>query len=165
MQKNKQVVEVVEPCLEIDEQLDLQKKGWVLQRVGWIFILCVMIAGGLGLFGEGILSGKTVSSGNSRVNYERFFRYEVEMKVLVESSHHIASVSFPQEYLKNFNIVRFVPEPANNSTINNTISFNFLPADNHIVSIYMIPKGYGGISGTMKINGAEVIQLDHFIYP
>lgn len=164
MQK-RQSVEVVEPCLEIDEDLDLQERGWILQRVGWVFILSVMLAGGLGLFGEGILSKRTATSGNTKVEFEHFFRYDVEMKVLVQSSDHIASISFPQQYLKNLSIVRFVPQPVNNNTLNNTIRFNFLPADNHMVSIYLTPTDYGKISGTMIVNGTNNIKLDHFIYP
>jgi hypothetical protein len=158
-------VETVETSLEIDEVLPLQEKGWVWQRIGWGLILAIMLAGGLGLFGEGLLSEKTATAGNSEVQYEQFFRYEVEMKVLVQSKDHISSISFPGQYLKNFRIVRFVPEPANNNSTNGTVKYNFLPSENNIVSIYMVTKGYGSIGGTMKVNEKDNFQLNHFIFP
>jgi hypothetical protein len=165
MQKNKYTVEVVDPCLEIDEYLPLQEKGWALQKWGWIFIISIMVAGALGLFGGGILSKQSISSGNSKGEYERFWRYEVEMKVLIESKDHIASISFPEQYLKKFRIVRFVPEPENNNTINNAVRYNFLPSENHTVSIYMISKDYGPIKGPLTVNERDNLNINHFIYP
>lgn len=165
MQRQKHKVEVVNPDLEIDEQFHLQEKGWVIQRVGWIIIILVMIAGGLGVFGGGFVSKKSSSSGNIKAEYERFFRYETEMKVLVESSNHISSISFSQQYLKDFRIIRFVPEFDNNNTTENEVRYNFLPGQNHIVTVYLIPKDYGTIGGTMKVNEINNITLNHFIYP
>ena len=165
MDKHKHTVEVIDPCLEIDEHLALQEKGWALQKFGWFFIIAVMIAGSLGLFGEGVLSSRTLKDGNSSIEFDRFFRYETEMKILVQSKDHIASISFPDQYLKNFRIVRIVPEPVNNNTVQNSIKFNFLPAENRLTTVYLVPKDYGTVAGVMKINEKENFTLNQFIYP
>jgi len=166
MAKSKSAIEVIKPQIEIDEEIPLHKKGWVLQRIGWMLILGVMLCGAIGLFGEGWLSEKTVKTGAFSANYEKYFRYETEMKVRLESSgEHIGSVALPQDYLKHFRIVRFVPEPENNVTNGSDVIFNFLPGQNRLVTIYMIPRGRGNIQGEMKINGANNIGLKHFIYP
>lgn len=165
MPQQKSTVEVVEPDFEIDEQLDLQEKGWVIQRFGWIMIIAVMIAGALGLFGNGLISNKTSSSGNIKAEFERFFRYETEMRVLVESSDHISSISFPQQYLKDFRIIHFVPEPVNNNTVGHEVRYNFLAGQNKIVSVYLIPQGFGSVKGSMNVNETTVLNLDHFIFP
>jgi hypothetical protein len=165
MPRQRNTVEIVEPEFEIDEQLELQEKGWVIQRVGWIMIIAVMIAGALGLFGNGWISNQTSSSGNVKAEFERFFRYETEMKVLVESSDHISSISFPQKYLKDFRIIHFVPEPFNNNTTGNEVRYNFLKGQNKIVSVYLVPKSYGSIDGSLKVNETIVLNLDHFIFP
>ncbi len=137
----------------------------MIQRVGWIIIIAGMIAGGLGVFGGGWVSKQSSSTGNIKAAYERFFRYETEMKVLVESSDHISSISFSQQYLKDFRIVRFVPEFDNNNTTENEVRYNFLAGQNRIVSVYLIPKHYGAIVGTMKVNENVNFNLNHFIYP
>ena len=165
MPTQKNTVEAIEPEFKIDEHIDLQEKGWVIQRIGWIMIIAVMIAGGLGLFGSGWISKQTSSSGNIRAEFERFFRYETEMKILVESGDHISSISFPQQYLKDFRIIHFVPEPVNNNTSGNEVRYNFLAGQNKIVSVYLVPKTYGSINGSIKVNETSVLNLDHFIFP
>lgn len=165
MPSQKNTVEAVEPEFEIDEHIDLQEKGWVIQRIGWIMIIAVMIAGGLGLFGSGWISNQTSSVGNIKAEFERFFRYETEMKILVESGEHISSISFPQQYLKDFRIIHFVPEPENNNTSDNEVKYNFLAGQNKIVSVYLVPKTYGSIKGSMEVNETTVLNLDHFIFP
>lgn len=165
MPEPKHTVEVIKPGFKIDEQLALQEKGWIIQRIGWLIIIAIMIAGGLGLFGSGWLSKKTSSSGNIKAEFERFYRYETEMKVLVESGEHISSISFPQQYLKDFRIIHFVPDPANNNTTGNEVKYNFLPHENKIVTVYLVPKHYGSLSGAMKVNERTIINLNHFIFP
>lgn len=166
MPAQKHSVEVIKPAIEIDEQLKLHEKGWVIQRIGWVLILLVMLAGLLGLFGEGILSKQSVHAGNIRAEYERFLRYEAEMKILLEApNEHIGTISLPQEYLKGFRIVRFEPEPIHNNTTANEITYNFQPGSNHIVTLYLTPKNKGSLDGVMKVNGANAIPLHHFIYP
>lgn len=164
MAGSKHTIEIIEQDLLEDEQVNLLEKGWIIQKVGWALIIATMIAGALGLFGEGIVSEKKITSGATTIEFERFFRHEAEMKVVIESKDHIASIALPQEYLKNFRIVRFVPESDNNVTLNGNVQFNFLPGDNHTVTFYLIPKEFGSIGGTMKVNGNN-FSLNHYIYP
>lgn len=151
--------------MEINEELEMHEKGWIIQRVGWVILLLIMAAGALGLFGEGWLSDQTPSNGDVKVEYQRFYRYESEMKILIESRRHISTVSLPQQYIKDFRLLRFEPEPENNTTNNGEVTFNFLPAQNQVVTVYIIPKTYGSIEGTLKVNGTINFNLHHFIYP
>ena len=166
MAVKKSAVERVKPTVEIDESLPLHEKGWVVQRVGWVIIIAIIIAGILGLFGEGVLSKKKPVSGNITATYESFYRYDAEMKIVIESSSdHISQISFPQQYLKNFEILRFIPEPDNNVTSAGEVIYNYLPAQNRVVSIYLTPTNKGSIKGDMKVNGMNTFSLHHFIYP
>ena len=165
MPAKKQKVEAVKPSLEIDEELKLHEKGWAIQRVGQIIVVLVIIAGALGMFGEGVISSTTPRSGVVNVEYERFFRYQTEMKILVKSGEHISTISFPQRYLEKFKLIRFMPEPDANNTAGEETIYHFLPGQNHIVSIYLETQSYGNISGLMTINGKDPFQLQHFIYP
>jgi len=165
MRAKKQKVEAIKPGLEIDEELKLHEKGWAIQRVGQIIVVLVIIAGALGMFGERLFSSTTPHSGTVHVEYERFFRYQTEMKILVKSGEHISTTSFPQLYLEKFKLIRFMPEPESNNTSGKDIIYHFLPGQNHIVSIYLETQSYGNISGLMTINGKDPFQLQHFIYP
>ena len=165
MPAKRQKIETVNPDLEIDEEVRLHQKGWVIQKVGQTIVVLVILAGALGAFGEGLFSTTTPHTGNVNVEYEHFFRYQTEMKILVTSKEHISTISFPPEYLKEFKLIRFMPEPESNSTAGREIIYSFLPGQNHIVSIYLETQNYGSISGSLKINGKDSIQLQHFIYP
>ena len=166
MPRQKRSLEVVKPAIEIDEDLKLHERGWVVQRVGWLFILAVMLAGILGLFGEGFLSRKTATAGNIQTEYEQYFRYEAEMAIKIKSQNeHISTISLPQDYLKDFRIIRFIPEPLHNSTIGTDVVYNFQPASNQTVTVYLIPKTNGSLDGVMKVNGSNSIPLHHYIYP
>jgi hypothetical protein len=166
MPTKKNTVEHIKPTLQIEESISLHEKGWIIQRVGWVVVIAIVIAGILGVFGEGPLSKEEPVSGNIKAKYERFFRFEAEMKIVVESSaDHISQISFPQHYLKNFKILRFVPEPDNNITAAGEVIYNFLPAQNRIVSVYLTPTNHGQIDGDMKVNGVNTFSLHHFIYP
>ena len=166
MPVRKHSVETGKSSLQIDESLSLHRTGWIVQRIGWVIIVMIMIAGLLGLFGEGMLSKTEPASGGIKATYERFFRFEAEMKIVVESSgDHISNISFSQSYLKNFKILRFIPEPEGNNTSSGEVIYNFLPAQNRLVTIYLTPTNQGGISGDMKVNRSNVISLHHFIYP
>jgi hypothetical protein len=166
MAKEKHAVEIVRPTLEIEEELQLHEKGWVIQRIGWFLIIAAMLAGALGVFGEGILSKQRPSAGNIQAEYEHFLRFESETKLAIQSAdEHISTISLPQKYLKDFRVIRFVPEPVNSNTTIDDIKYNFPPAENHIVSIYLMPKTTGSINGLMKVNTSNQIPLHHFIYP
>lgn len=165
MSQKKHSVEVVKPDLQINEELEMHEKGWIIQRVGWVVLISIMVAGALGLFGDGWASQQKPTQDNTTVEYERFYRYETEMEVRIQSAEHIASIALPQEYIKNFRRMRFEPEPENNTTIGGEVVYNFLPASNRILTIYLVPKNQGSISGTLKVNGRTSFTLHHFIYP
>lgn len=166
MAKAKNTVERVKHPLELDEDIVMHEKGWVVQRIGWALMMLTILAGALGLFGEGVISKQQPKLGELRAEYDKFFRYETEMKIVIESpASDISTISLPQAYLKKFRMVRFVPDPLDNITNSEDVVFNFQGTQNHIVTIYMVPKSYGTINANMRVNSLDPIQLSHFIYP
>lgn len=47
--------------LEIEEDLDFQRRMWRLQQIGWALLVLVVVAALLGLFGKGPLSRAVAS--------------------------------------------------------------------------------------------------------
>jgi hypothetical protein len=66
--------------LELDEQLAFQERQWRWERIGWVVIALVIIAGLLGAFGTGPLASATVRSTDDglAVSYERVVRHQGE---------------------------------------------------------------------------------------
>lgn len=165
MAKSKHAVETTETSLTIEEHLKWQERGWMVQRFGWVLIFLIPVLGLLGLFGDGLLSDQKIVSGPLTTEYEKFARYEKEMTFVMKSAEpHIASIALPQAYLKNFKIVRIIPEPEGNTSVNGQVVYRFNPAANKIVTLYASPKQTGSISGTLTVNNHS-IPLHHFIYP
>lgn len=160
----KEEVEEIKPELEIDEQLELHKKGWVVQRIGWVIIFLVPVLGALGMFGEGVLSNSQEEKGGVEVGFERFYRYEKEMQITFTAAQHMPQISLSQDYLKNFRVVRIIPEPEHRLALADNIVYQFGGNNNRLVTIYAIPQTYGALSGAMAVNNQE-FSLHHFIFP
>src|SRR5688572_7914845 len=101
MSGKKHSVEVVNHELQLEEELPMHERSWVIQRVGWVLIILFVLAAAAGLFGDGILSKKKSTSGNATAEYERFARYESETKILLQSPNEsINTLSLSQKYVE-----------------------------------------------------------------
>jgi hypothetical protein len=166
MARRKHTVEVINTDVEIDEHLDLHEKGWVAQKAGWLIMFSIMTAGALGFFGNGLLSNHTNAAGDFRVEYQRFWRYETEMKIRVSSNQgDLRTITLSQDYLEKFRVVRFVPEPQDYSAANRMITYRFSSAGNKIINLYLVTKQNGSVSGSLVINDNDIHTLSHFIFP
>jgi hypothetical protein len=158
-------IEAVKHNIDLEERIDLHKRGWKMQKLGWVIIFLIPLLGLLGLYGEGFLSFTQVVNSGFKTSYDRFFRYEKEMKILITSEgENISSISLPQKYINHFRIESIVPQPAQNLMIDNEIVYHFSGGGNRIVALYLVPEDYGNIAGTLKVNG-HAFSLNHFIYP
>ena len=161
----KDAIEQIKPTLEIDEQLNLHKTGWKIQRVGWVFIFMLPLLGAMGMFGEGFISNQKEKKGTIETKFERFYRYEKEMQLSIKSpAAHMAQIALPQEYLGHFRVVRIIPEPEHRLAIGQNIVFQFGGNSNRQVTIYAIPQVYGSIRGVMAVNNHQ-FSLHHYIFP
>ena len=64
-------VERIQTSLQIDEDIDLHIKSWWWQRVGWGFMLSFLLLAISGLFGNGVLSERTLGKGSTSLTYDR----------------------------------------------------------------------------------------------
>jgi hypothetical protein len=167
MAAQKHTVEVIKTDLEIEEHLELHERGWRTQRVGWFIILALVVLAGLGIFGQGIASKRTVTREGTKVEYERFFRHEAPMKLRVELSNTAGNqpvISFPGQYLKYFKIESIVPESKEVKIEGGQVHYLFDATPPLQVVFYLIPQQIGNIEGTLQTNNHS-IPLTHFIYP
>ena len=166
MPKQKHTVEVVKTDLEIDEDLDLHEKGWKVQRVGWVFIFALVILASFGFFGDGLVSKKKLSAGNIQVEYDRFHRHEARMDVKFDVNHSDSNstISFNNQYLKNFKIESIMPEPKEVKIANDHVNYLFNAQGHSNIVFYLIPQQLGSINGIIQVNGNQ-FDLSHFIYP
>ena len=166
MSKQKHTVELVKTELEIDEDIKLHEKGWRFQRVGWWLILALVILAALGAFGDGILSKETLSFNNTKLDYQRFHRQEARMDLKVELNNPdtVFTISFPNQYLKNFKVESILPEPTETKIANDQVNYYFNGQGQANVAFYLVPQKPGNINGSIRVNENQ-FALSHFIYP
>ena len=167
MGKQKHTVEVVKTDLEINEELELHEKGWKIQRLGWIFIFLIVALGLFGFFGDGLASKTTVTQNQAKIQYDKFYRREarMEMKVdLLNNTNTPVDISFPNNYLKNFQLESILPEPASIKVGNEQVHYLFDGQGSMNIVFYLIPKKTGNIPGFIRMNEND-IPISHFIYP
>ena len=163
--KYKEVVEHINHEIPVDEQFDLHKKGWKIQRGGWVFMLLIIVLSIAGLFGMGPVSTVAKHQGDFDIQYERFNRYESETEIKIRSGGQpINVVALPQAYIEKFQVQSITPEPADQIAEDGYIKYFFNGAKNHSVVFYLSPSAFGNTKGTVKINSTD-ISLQQFIYP
>jgi hypothetical protein len=162
----KQDIELVKHNLPIEEDIPLHKKGWLAQRIGWLLMFLFVVFAAAGLFGDGVLSKQKISSQQSLIEFDKFYRFEarMELKLDFESTGDHSIISFPAHYLKDMKIESIVPEPQENKTADGFVHYTFNGSNKMNVTFYMIPQTFGFIKGTMFINNNN-FKLSHFIYP
>ena len=160
-------IEVVKTDLQIEEELDAHRKGWTAQKVGLALLYALILAAAAGLFGDGIASNKKQSADQVTVESQRFYRFQAPMELKItagNTSGDDVTVSFPNEYLKHFEVKGIVPEPGENRFADNRVEYTFDATGDADITFFLIPQSRGNISGSMDVNDQQ-FQLDHFIFP
>jgi hypothetical protein len=167
MPKNNSV-ERVKTDLEIDEHLPMHEQGWKAQLIGLYLIFALVLTAAFGLYGDGLLSTKTLQQSDARVEFQQFYRFEARMELKLELNNSDNAkgmiASFPTAYLENFQVESILPEPEKNIVKEGHVQYVFNGSGNIIVTFFLIPRKVGKIDGSIQVNN-NLFQLNHFIFP
>lgn len=101
--------------LEVYEDVAFQKKEWLFERCGWAFLLLIILAALLGLFGSGPLSrvSSQTDDGAIRVSFGRFLRWQTSQVIEIEfiQADLAHEVGISNELLKRWSLQKVTPEP------------------------------------------------------
>lgn len=160
--------------LQIDEDMEFQRRSWMVQRVGWAMFAFVILLAALGLFGDGILSNARAGQQEAGLllEYPRFERFENEFQIKLHADEAAAAggeirVRLDQNYLDLVEIDSISPEP--DSEIKDaegiTYIFKASEASPFTAHFYIIPRKPGPLSGTFRLQNGETVRFSQFIYP
>lgn len=161
--------------LDIHQDLAFQHRSWTVQRLGWIIMTLAVIAGLLGLFGQGPLSSTTTdeSSLPFRFEYDRLARSQSSQIARLHlqpgaSSNGRFSLWLSNEYVARVRIGRMTPEPVGARLSPGGLTYDFLvDASDHggqIVLHFEVPKP-GLLSGRIGLAPSPSIAFSQWIYP
>jgi hypothetical protein len=159
-------MEKLKPQAEIEDEISLHEKGWIVQRVGWIILLTLLTAASLGLFGTGMLSTKKVTKGGASVKFERFARFESPtiLEIHTQSNTRKVEILLPLSYFSSMELEKIHPDPSAQRVENGAVVYLFSAGDEVVIKFRLTPQSTGKISTVVEIN-QEVFPVDHFIYP
>ena len=152
--------------MEIDAEIQFQRRFWIGQRVGWFVIGILNIAAILGFFGGGPMSRASAQGGGFSIEYERFVRLQQPTKIrLVLSTGGPAQVELSHRYFESVQIEQITPEPSGVESAGDWLIYRFEGARPQAVTFHLKPEEFGGLAASAKIAGGNPVEFRQFVYP
>lgn len=161
--------------IEIEQDLDFQRRSWTVQRVSWIVMLLIAAAGLLGVFGGGVVADATAGDRNELlVDYERLVRMSGAEKLAISFGERApragATVSLwlDREWLSRHKVHAIVPEPESTSVSADRVTYHFTAkpgAPPSKVEFDLETMAFGSIRGKAGIPGGSTVTFNQFSYP
>ena len=160
--------------LQINEDMEFQRRSWIVQRIGWAIFALVSLLAALGMFGDGVLSNAQAGQqeGELWLEYPRFERFEDEFQIKAHANEGAAAESdirihVDQNYLDGVEVNKISPEPDSELLDANGITYVFKTngTSAFTAQFYMIPRKVGLLSGAFRLQNGEPVDFSQFIYP
>lgn len=162
--------------LEMGDVMTFQRRSWSVQRIGWIVMLLLIVAGLAGLFGSGPVAHASVGSRESTLflKYDRFVRLYARHTVSVEVDEPVAAtdstaqVWLDQEWLSGNEIVSIIPTPVESWNAGGRIYYLFriVPGSGRsVITIAMNSQSAGFRNGRIGLASQAGHSFWQFTYP
>jgi hypothetical protein len=166
MAENKKPEETVRHNLQLEENLQQHKQGWMIQKIGWTVLYLGLFLALAGVFGTGPLSDRTKSQNGTQVKYERFLRYESESEIMIniQDAKDSITLEIPQQYMEYIDLQSITPLPHGNRTVHEVTTYYFHALHAANIHCIIMAKKTGSITATIKVNEIP-FTITHQIYP
>lgn len=162
--------------LELDQDLDFQRRSWAVQRVGWGVMALVAVAALLGLFGPGPLNNAITGSKEAPLwlEYKRFGRFQTSAMLLrvhlgPEAGHDgKVRVLLNRDYLENVQVQQVTPQPESVEAGPKYLTYIFQvtePNQPTAVTFHLQPEQIGLLSAQVGLPKRQPLSFTQFIYP
>lgn len=161
--------------LEVDEDVEFQKRDWAFERIGWGFLLLVLVAAMTGALGRGPLSSGRLEAadGSARVEYGRLERHGAPARLILTVRRQVPTdtsvwVWMSEEFLLGIAMERVTPQPlAERSDARHTLMEFALPrgTDSTRVTVRFTPDRIGARVIELGVLGTRGMRIGQFVYP
>jgi hypothetical protein len=163
--------------LEINENIDFQRRIWRFQTVGRVVMALVLAAALLGLLGPGLLSnGASADSPQTQLGvkeYERFLRFmkPTTLRIGLEPgavTEREARVWLDREYIEGVQIQHITPQPERVEAGSKGMTYVFNvedPNQSTVFSFDLQPQKMGLLQGRVGLEDEEPVSFKQFVYP
>lgn len=161
--------------LDIEQDIDYQRKEWRFQRMGWAVMLLLVVGALAGLLGRGPLSKTSLADQGSleRLEYHRFVHYRDPEQLKLQLSAEATQgeqfrIWLSHAYFSGIEIQSVTPEPEHMEAGEGRHAMVFSvaePGQPTSVSIQFEAEQMGPLSGALSINDEPPVELWQFVYP
>lgn len=161
--------------LDLNQDLDLQRKTWTIQRIGWSGMALIVLAALAGVFGSGPLARTEVTDNPQtfRLSYDRFGRYEGELVLQVvltpeTTKTNRVTVEIDGTYWISHAVEHITPEPLISSIGIDGFLYAFetnTPSTPAVIVFRLRPKYIGAMDGRIRVNDSGPLRFHQFMFP
>ncbi|MEH6563985.1 MAG: hypothetical protein V7756_01470 [Halopseudomonas sp.] len=155
----------------VEENMQLQRRQWLIERAGWCGLCLVTIAALLGLFGTGVLSTARVvaSDNNLQVEYGRFERSGASTQLKISARGDAAgqvNISVEGQFFERFSLENLNPQPSEtqNYAAGQRMTFNTAPGQLAVIYLSARPTR-PGLARTTIGRADQRLSFTQFVYP
>lgn len=159
-------------ALDVDEDLEHERRDWAAQTAGWSFFALVLLAGALGLLGEGPMSMASVDSPESglSVEYERVVRHNAEgiMRVTIrpEPGAERARLLIGKGWLEKVRVEHLEPDPASVKATAEGLEYSFQTDGSPVPAAFHVQfTGFARLPVRLSSGERPPLELSQFIVP
>jgi hypothetical protein len=160
--------------LEINQDLNVQRRMWKIQRIGWAAMALIVVLGMAGLFGHGPASRASAGDrqGPLWIEYERFGRHqgssELRLHVHAADTSQPISIWIGPDYAGHVDIHQIIPSPVRSTLVDQGFAFEIAASDQHkpgVITLLLQFRDIGWVVGEIRSPGADPVPIRQFIYP
>lgn len=161
--------------IEAGCDLPFERRWWRLQRISWVILSLLLLAGVAGLFGHGPLSRATVHPLGSalEVRYDRLARRETPslLELRVETSALVSGrvrIRLNRELVDRMQLKQIVPTPLSSEPLADGARFIFQTDPSRDAAFIVFsenPTTPGLVDAEVTIEGEQPVRFRQFVYP
>jgi hypothetical protein len=161
--------------LEIEQDLDFERRSWTFERAGWVVMAMVWLAALVGLLGPGPLSETTVGvqGGPLWLEYSRFGRFRAPLTLRVHLGPNAdqqgpVRVWLSREYLEAVQIEQVTPQPQQVEAGLERITYVFAvsePSRSTAATFSLKTARFGRQRGCVGMADGPSLCFRQFFYP
>ncbi|HET7584279.1 MAG TPA: hypothetical protein VFK13_05195 [Gemmatimonadaceae bacterium] len=163
-------------AIDVDQALEGQGRGWRAQRVGWVLMLLIVLAGLLGLAGRGPLATATAGGGDAalRIEYQRFARHGSPLRLVLHVAPNVAArdstvrVWIGRRLLQAAEVSDILPTPAATAAGPDGDIYAFRvadPARDATIAFDVQPQAYWSHHASVRLVGRPAVAFTVFVFP
>jgi hypothetical protein len=161
--------------LDINQDMDFQWREWRAHRIAWVFFAAIVLAGFLGLLGQGPLSKGRIGEPNAplALAYERIDRMRAPTAMTLILGPGAATggsvrIALSRDFMDRISVEEAVPEPAEVQTGAQEVVYTFEVEDPAQATAIRLDFDYeqaGLARGAVRLEGGPRLEFEVFVWP